>query len=177
MDTLVRNLLTLAALDEGLPRSRLQEGDLVDLAQEAKQHYLAIHPEANIQIETVGKEPFYLMIDSDLFLQAIINLLDNGVKYSKAPAQVRVQIIKKRALLSLKSQKRDRYPQEDLDRIFERFYAVDKSHSRSLGGSGLGLSIVERIVEKHQGKIEVESQVGEGTMFTITLPIQDENNY
>lgn len=178
MDTLVRNLLTLAALDEGLPRSRLQEGDLVDLAQEAKHTILAIHPEANIQIETVGKEPFYLMIDGDLFLQAIINLLDNGVKYSKVPAQVRVQIIKKENSFEFKvSDKGIGIPQEDLDRIFERFYAVDKSHSRSLGGSGLGLSIVERIVEKHQGKIEVESQVGEGTMFTITLPIQDENNY
>jgi two-component system phosphate regulon sensor histidine kinase PhoR len=68
-------------------------------------------------------------------------------------------------------------PHDDLDRIFERFYAVDKSHSRSLGGSGLGLSIVERIIEKHKGAIHVESELGKGTTFHITLPINEEDRY
>lgn len=176
MDTLVKNLLTLAAIDEGLPRSRLQECDIVDLAEEARQTILAVHPHAEISIETKGAEPFHLMVDSDLFLQAILNLLDNAVKYSKKPAHVTIIIQKKPKEFVL--QVRDKgigIPAEELDRIFERFYAVDKSHSRSLGGSGLGLSIVERIVEKHQGKIDVESQPGEGTTFTITLPITNDD--
>jgi len=174
MDTLVKNLLTLAAVDEGLPRSRLQECDIYDLAEQAKLTILSVHPDAKITIETKGEEPFYLMADNDLFFQAILNLLDNAVKYSKPPAKVTIRIEKypSEFLIRVKDNGVG-IPAEDLDRIFERFYAVDKSHSRSLGGSGLGLSIVERIVEKHQGKIEVESQLGKGTTFTITLPVQD----
>ena len=178
MDTLVKNLLTLAAVDEQLPRSRLQECDFVDLAQEATQTILVVHPEAQIKIKTKGEEPFYLMADSDLMHQAILNLLDNAIKYSKQPAQITVVIEKGPSDIYLHiSDKGIGIPQEDLDRIFERFYAVDKSHSRSMGGSGLGLSIVERIIEKHQGTIDVESTLGVGTTFHITLPIQDEDRY
>lgn len=174
MDTLVKNLLTLAAIDEGLPRSRLQECDLYDLAEQAKNTILSVHPDAQINVETIGEEPFHLMADSDLFFQAILNLLDNAVKYSKPPAKVDVVIEKQAADFIIKvADNGVGIPPEDLDRIFERFYAVDKSHSRSLGGSGLGLSIVERIIEKHQGKIDVESMLGKGTTFTITLPIQE----
>jgi two-component system phosphate regulon sensor histidine kinase PhoR len=61
-------------------------------------------------------------------------------------------------------------PEEDLERIFERFYTVDKARSQKLGGSGLGLSIVQTIIEKHFGKISVKSTVGLGTTFTVELP-------
>jgi len=174
MDTLVKNLLTLAAVDEGLPRSRLQECDLFNLVEQAKMTILSVHPDAKISVETKGGEPFDLMADSDLFFQAILNLLDNAVKYSKHPAEVTVWIEKYPTEFVIRvSDKGVGIPTEDQDRVFERFYAVDKSHSRSLGGSGLGLSIVERIIEKHQGKIEVESEFGKGTTFIVTLPIQD----
>jgi two-component system phosphate regulon sensor histidine kinase PhoR len=174
MDTLVKNLLTLAAVDEGLPRSRLQECDLYNLVEQARLTILSVHPDAKISVETKGEEPFDLMADSDLFFQAILNLLDNAVKYSKRPAEVKVRIEKYPTEFVIRvSDKGVGIPSEDLDRIFERFYAVDKSHSRSLGGSGLGLSIVERIIEKHQGKIDVESKLGKGTTFSITLPIQE----
>lgn len=178
MDTLVKNLLTLAAVDEGLPRSRLQGCDLIDLIEQAIQTILAVHPNAQIEIATTGEPPFHLMADSDLILQAILNLLDNAVKYSKPPAQITIGVEKKEPNMLIHiTDKGIGIPQEDLDRIFERFYAVDKSHSRSLGGSGLGLSIVERIIEKHQGTIEVDSELGKGTTFSISLPIQEEERY
>jgi two-component system phosphate regulon sensor histidine kinase PhoR len=178
MDTLVKNLLTLAAVDEGLPRSRLQECDVQDLAEQARQTILAIHPQAQIQIEIIGEESVILMGDSDLLLQALINLLDNAIKYSKAPADVRVLLEKRENEVTVKvSDKGIGIPAESLDRIFERFYAVDKSRSRSLGGTGLGLSIVEGIVEKHQGKIDVESTLGKGTTFILTFPIREEEKY
>jgi two-component system, OmpR family, phosphate regulon sensor histidine kinase PhoR len=175
MDTLVKNLLTLAAVDEGLPRSRLQECDMLDLAEQARQTVLAIHPQAQIQIEIQGNEPVILMGDSDLILQAIINLLDNAIKYSKPPANVKILLEKteKEAVIKV-SDKGIGIPVEDLDRIFERFYAVDKSRSRSLGGTGLGLSIVEGIMEKHQGKIDVESTLGKGTTFILSFPAGEE---
>ncbi|MFZ0565739.1 MAG: ATP-binding protein [Chlamydiales bacterium] len=173
MDTLVKTLLTLAAIDEGIPSSRLQDCDLKELIEQTKQTIIAVHPNANISIESKGKPPFRLRVDYDLFLQAILNLLDNAVKYSKPPAKVNVLIEKKKDEFVIQvSDKGKGIPAEDLDRIFERFYSVDKSYSRTLGGSGLGLSIVERIVEKHAGKIEVESTLGQGTIFTVTLPIR-----
>lgn len=171
MDTLVKNLLTLAAVDEGLPRSRLRKCDIEDLIGQARNTVLSVHRTANIEVKTIGEEPFYLQLDSDLFMQALINLLENAAKYSRPPAHVIVTIDKRKEhFIITVADKGQGIPSEDLDRIFERFFAVDKSHSRSLGGSGLGLSIVERIIEKHQGKIEVESEVGKGTTFTITLP-------
>jgi two-component system, OmpR family, phosphate regulon sensor histidine kinase PhoR len=68
-------------------------------------------------------------------------------------------------------------PNEDLEYIFQRFYTVNKAHSRQLGGSGLGLSIVETIIEKHFGKISVASTLGEGTTFTILLPMNQRAAY
>jgi len=178
MDTLVKNLLTLAAVDEGLPRSRLQECDLEDLVVEAKQTILDMHPTAQITITANREKPLNLMVDSDLFIQAILNLLDNAIKYSKPPAQVHVHLENQNDMIVMTiGDKGLGIPAEDLERIFERFYAVDKARSRSMGGSGLGLSIVERIVEKHQGKIDVTSQVGEGTTFTLTFPIPSDDQY
>lgn len=175
MEKLVRNLLTLAAIDEGLPRSRLQESDIEDLAQTAAQTILTIHPNAQIKINIVGEQP-YLFLDPDLVLQAIINLIDNAVKYSKPPADVTVTIERNEKEMKIKvTDKGLGIPQEDLDKIFERFFAVDKTYSRSLGGSGLGLSIVARIVEKHQGKITVDSELGKGSTFTLIFPVLEED--
>lgn len=178
MDTLVKNLLTLADIDEGLPRSRLIECDLFELIQHCKQIILTVHPKADIQLEQRNKEPVDMMVDSDLFELAIMNLLDNAVKYSPAPAQVKVILEKKGSEVIIQvTDKGMGIPQEDLEHIFERFYTVNKAHSRSLGGSGLGLSIVERIVEKHSGKITVQSTMGSGTTFTIVLPILEDERY
>ncbi|MCH9611352.1 MAG: Adaptive-response sensory-kinase SasA [Chlamydiales bacterium] len=175
METLIRNLLTLAAVDEGLPQSRLRNCDILDIIGQARLTTLTVHRTAEIEVKMIGEEPFVLQLDSDLFLQAILNLLENAAKYSRPPAKILVTVEK--TMRHFKIQVKDEglgIPAEDCDRIFERFYAVDKSHSRSLGGSGLGLSIVERIIEKHQGKIEVSSKVGEGTTFTITLPTRQD---
>ncbi len=144
MDTLVKNLLALAAVDEGLPLSRLQESDITQLVDEAKQTILAVHPTAQISLKTTGEPPYSWFVDGDLLLQAIINLLDNAVKYSTPPAHISVEIEKKPEEMILRVTDRGMgISRKDLERIFERFYAVDKSRSRSLGGSGLGLSIVE----------------------------------
>lgn len=177
MEKLVRNLLTLAAIDEGLPSSRLQECDLTDLMHSAKQTVLTVHPHAQIDIVVKG-EPPYLLVDPDLLLQAILNLMDNAVKYSKPPAKVTLTLEEKQDEVTIQIQDKGLgIPQQDLEKIFERFYSVDKSYSRSMGGSGLGLSIVARIIEKHQGKIYVESEVGVGSTFTLIFPALREAAY
>ena len=100
-------------------------------------------------------------------------MLDNAAKYSKPPAKITIEVqrLEKDEVMIRISDEGMGIPPEDLKRIFERFYRVDKTHSRRLGGAGLGLSIVKTIIDKHKGKIEATSEVGKGTRFTITLPL------
>ncbi len=170
MDTLVKNLLTLADL-ENLPESRFQECDLVALAETCKQVVRAVYETAQIQIEK-SSESIVVAADPDILELAIINILDNAAKYSNPPAKITVKLDQKgeEATIAI-SDRGIGIPPADLEHIFERFYTVDKARSRRLGGAGLGLSIVWTIIEKHHGTISVTSTVGEGTTFTIRLPI------
>lgn len=171
METLVRNLLTLASMDEGLPPSRLVSQELFPLIDSVKQMVVAVHPDAEISIKIEGTKAILVRMDADLFSHALLNLLDNAAKYSPAPAKIKVEVRRKEGKIEIEVQDQGvGIPPEDLDRIFERFYAVDKSHSRRLGGSGLGLSIVDRIIDRHYGEIHISSEVGKGTTFTISLP-------
>jgi len=102
--------------------------------------------------------------------QMFINLIDNAIKYTeKGNVTVSLKQSYKKVIVKIKDTGIG-IPKEHLDRIFERFYVVDKSRSKKLGGTGLGLSIVKHIVLLHNGKIDVKSSPGEGTEFTITFP-------
>jgi two-component system, OmpR family, phosphate regulon sensor histidine kinase PhoR len=100
-----------------------------------------------------------------------INLIDNAIKYTEKGGII-VSIRQAPSGVSVVLQDTGiGIPAEHLQRIFERFYVVDKSRSKKLGGTGLGLSIVKHIVLLHGGKIEVESIAGKGTKITVTLPV------
>ena len=101
----------------------------------------------------------------------VYNLCDNAIKYnhSGGSVQVRVQQTSYNIVLSIKDTGIG-IPEESRERIFERFYRVDKSRSKEVGGTGLGLSIVKHAVIIHNGKIEVKSKLGEGTEMIVTLP-------
>ncbi len=169
MDTLVKNLLTLASVEE-LPLSRLEECDINTIAGHCRSLILTIYPTATVNI--IQAEKLHLTADPDLLERALMNLLDNAAKYSNGPAEIVVTISKedKWAKVTV-SDKGMGIPEEDLDHIFDRFYTVNKAHSRHLGGSGLGLSIVETIIEKHHGKISAQSTIGLGTTFILHLPL------
>lgn len=168
MDNLVKNLLTLADLDY-LPKARLQEVDLVGLIDNCSHALLAIHPHA--EIESFHNEEIILVNgDPDLLELAIMNLLENGVKYSQGSPFLTVTIADFGGWIELSiADKGIGIPPEDLEKIFDRFYTVDKAHSRRLGGAGLGLSIVNAIVSKHDAEISVTSRVGKGTTFILTF--------
>ena len=169
MDTLVKNLLTLADI-ENLPEKRFQECDILSLIENCRHYLLSIYPDAHVTIE--GGEFCLIKADPDLLELAILNLFDNAAKYSKPPAQISVTIAEMADEVRVDiSDKGMGIPPPDLEHIFERFYTVDKAHSRRLGGAGLGLSIVKTIIEKHDGSISVSSTLGEGTTFTLFLPI------
>lgn len=170
MDNLVKNLLTLADL-ENIPESRFQECDLVALIENCRHMVLSVYEDAQIRIEK-SKEAITVDADPDILELAIINLMDNAAKYSTPPAQISIKIdeIGNEAQIVI-ADKGIGIPAEDIEHIFERFYTVNKAHSRRLGGAGLGLSIVRTIIEKHHGSITVSSILRQGTIFTVLLPI------
>jgi two-component system phosphate regulon sensor histidine kinase PhoR len=104
--------------------------------------------------------------------QALVNLLNNAVKFNRPSGEVKVEIIRPlpKQVNIVIADTGIGIPSTDLPRIFERFYRVDKARSREVGGTGLGLSIVKHIVERMQGSVAVESQVGKGSTFTVVLP-------
>jgi two-component system sensor histidine kinase SenX3 len=112
--------------------------------------------------------------DATQFVSAITNLLDNAVKYSEPGQAVVVDADAREGRVVLRVQDHGiGIPNRDLERIFERFYRVDKARSRATGGTGLGLSIVRHVAEAHGGEVTVDSTEGEGSTFRLALPLAD----
>lgn len=170
MDNLVRNLLTLADI-ENLPLSNLRACNLITLIDECRQRLETLHPEVQLEV-MYNQEDIQIFAVPELIELAISNLLENAVKYSKPPAKIRVEIqaVQDEVKITIADQGMG-IPLVDQEHIFNRFYTVNKAHSRKLGGAGLGLSIVKTIIDKHDGTISVQSEVGVGTQFTILLPL------
>ncbi len=170
MTSLVKDLLALADI-ENLPRERLTDCNLIEIVSRCDEQLKIVYPEAEVQIAADPQADFHVFADPQLLDLAISNLMENAAKYNEAPISIQVEI--KDLGSSVELSVIDNgigIPEKDLDHIFERFYRVDKARSRKMGGSGLGLSIVQTIVEKHFGKISVSSTVKKGSTFTIQLP-------
>ncbi|MDK2942905.1 ATP-binding protein [Acetobacterium carbinolicum] len=139
----------------------MQIFDILKLSAEAKNTTLVLTSKESIKLEFVADE----------FRQMMINLIDNAIKYSEPGNQVEVDLSEEDHNIIIRV--RDHgygIPEKDVNRIFERFYRVDKSRSKEKGGTGLGLAIVKHTVQNNCGKITVNSQVGKGTEFMIQLP-------
>ncbi len=110
-------------------------------------------------------------INPPMLTQAVVNLVDNAISYSPEGSSVRVETVEAGDEILIKVIDRGRgIEREHLDRVFERFYRVDKARSRKMGGTGLGLAIVKHISHSHGGSVTVESEPGQGSTFTIRLP-------
>jgi two-component system phosphate regulon sensor histidine kinase PhoR len=169
MDMLVKNLLTLADI-ENLSESRFQACDIDRVIVNCKDNLLSLHPDIKLEVHT-PQSKITLPIDPDLIEMALMNILENAVKYSPPPAHVILEVEEKEQNIEIKvSDHGIGITLPDQEHIFERFYTVNKSHARKLGGAGLGLAIVKTIIQKHQGSISVTSTLGKGTTFTIILP-------
>jgi two-component system phosphate regulon sensor histidine kinase PhoR len=113
-----------------------------------------------------------LEADRNYLEQVLINLLDNAIKYTPEGGRITISAIEKdqREIQFSIEDNGIGIPKEDIPRIFERFYRVDKGRSQELGGTGLGLSIVKHLVQAHGGRVWVESQLEKGSTFHFTLP-------
>jgi signal transduction histidine kinase len=131
---------------------------------------------SNRTITIEGTLPIQVRADRDSLKQVLINLIDNAMNYSDPDTLIVVKIEQTadQAFVQVSDQGLG-IPLQQQTRIFERFYRVDEARSRSTGGSGLGLAIVKTLVEGMGGSVTVRSRLGEGSIFTITLPTQPAN--
>ncbi len=172
MTSLIKDLLTLSDV-ENIPESRLIDCDIHSVVQNCANLLRDAFPTANIVIEHPDNIVYHIKADPTLMEMAFMNLIENGIKYSTPPADIKItfETISPHKLLIKVTDKGIGIPEIDVEHIFERFYTVDKAHSQKMGGSGLGLSIVENTIIKHGGTIRLESKVGEGTTFFIQFPL------
>ncbi len=169
MTTLIKDLLTLSDI-EHIPEYRKTECDLYQLIETCIKTVKELDKVASIEL--IGdKDLGTFLCDTNLMEMAITNLISNACKYSEPPAEVKVFLEKKDNIILIRIQDKGiGISSEQIPHIFERFKRLDNSLSKKVQGSGLGLSIVAIIIEKHFGKIHVESELGKGTIFTIELP-------
>ncbi|MCX7880505.1 MAG: ATP-binding protein [Ignavibacteria bacterium] len=170
---IVDDLLHLMSLEDVSSKLFISDVNLVEITEQVIPTFKHRLEEKNLKIE-VSVEQDFPTIKADAFRmeQVFINLIDNAIKYSEN-GTIKINL-KRDDEETVKIEFQDEgigIPRQHLDRIFERFYVVDKSRSRKSGGSGLGLSIVKHIILLHDGNIQVESEEGRGTKFTILLPI------
>lgn len=168
MTRIIRNLLTLADI-ENSTGSRIMPCNLIELAKECRSTLTSAYKKAQVELIYNDDDDLTIYADEALLEVALMNLLDNAAKYSKDP---KIEIILERDKAFIQIAVKDNglgIPEADLEKIFQRFYRVNKMHAKKIGGSGLGLSIVETIVEKHLGKIDVKSTLGQGSTFTLYL--------
>ncbi|WP_195267344.1 ATP-binding protein [Eubacterium sp. 1001713B170207_170306_E7] len=145
----------------GVNQEMLRIFDILKMTADAKRIELRYQKEGDISV----------IINPDDFRQMMINLVDNAVKYTDEGGRVDVSVYENGAHFCILVEDTGcGIPEEDIPRIFERFYRVDKSRSKENGGTGLGLAIVKHIVQNNKGTIEVTSSVGIGTTFKVTLP-------
>ena len=180
MDRLVADLLKLSRFDYQKVTWNKTMFSLVDLTKNVveKMQYLA--QEKNHKLEfVVTVEPPRVYADKAAIEQVIMNIISNSIKYTKDGGEITVYVgsINSNVYIKVKDNGIG-IPKQDLNRIFERFYRVDKARSRKMGGTGLGLSIVKEMVDGNDGTIEILSEVDKGTEVIITLPtkIKSEEN-
>ena len=174
MNRLVKDLLQLSRLDHQQERWNIKEQNIIELLTSCVEKMLPIAGQKKQEINALFDKEMVCRVsmDKDRMEQVILNIISNSVKYTEEGGHISVNAQKDGQELKISvSDDGLGISAEDLPRIFERFYRVDKARSRAMGSSGLGLSISKQIVEEHHGSIEVSSELGQGTTMVISLPL------
>ena len=173
MSRLVRDLLLLAQADAGvtLQRSPVElDGLLLEVYRQTR--VIAQQTDHGVTVRLGAEDQATVMGDPDRLRQLLLNLAENAVKYTPSGGQVTLALERQDGWVRVDvADTGIGIPAEDLPHIFERFYRVDKARSRERGGTGLGLSIAQWIAQAHGGRLEVKSRVGQGTTFSLWLPV------
>lgn len=170
LSLLLRDLLDISELEAGKKGPQRGPMRLCELVEQAVSSLADMAAQSNVTVEVSVPSDLSASVDKRQIQRALVNLLDNAIKYTPAGGRVEISGQETETEVSITvSDTGVGIPPTEIDRIFERFYRVDKARSRRLGGTGLGLSIVKDVAEAHGGTVSVESEVGKGTAFTITV--------
>ena len=169
---IITDLLSLVKMDKKAADMNIRNMNINELLENILKRLRPIADQRRIDLILDSFRPVTADVDEVKFTLAISNLVENGIKYNVDEGWVRV---------TLDADHKDFYvtvadsglgiPEDSIERIFERFYRVDKSHSREIGGTGLGLAITRSSIAMHHGIIKVSSKEGEGTTFTVKIPL------
>jgi two-component system phosphate regulon sensor histidine kinase PhoR len=174
LNGIIEDLLALSSLEQGTESGSivLQEAPLDDVLQVALGVCAPKAQAKSIELKLTGRRGLVAVVNPPLLEQAVVNLVDNAIKYGPEASTVEVaaEIVGGEIDISVRDHGVG-VAREHLPRLFERFYRVDKARSRDLGGTGLGLAIVKHIAQAHGGRVSVESALGQGSTFTIHLPL------
>jgi heavy metal sensor kinase len=169
---LVEGLLLLARADAGVLRMDHQSVDLAQLVEDVYRQAKILADARNIRLLLGEMEPLSIQGDYERLRRVLLNLVDNGIKYTPAGGRVTLALQREGQWASFQvADSGIGLSPEDRERIFERFYRSAEARSQGEGGSGLGLCIARSIVEAHGGRIQVESTPGQGSTFTVLLPL------
>lgn len=170
MITLVNDILELSHLDEGMEGIVREDVDLYEIARESVRSLEEEADAAGVSLEITGRSSV-INGYAQLLSLVVYNLCENGIKYNNPHGRVKVDVsdFVDRAVIAVNDNGIG-IPHDQQDRVFERFYRVDKSHSKEVGGTGLGLSIVKHAAAIHNGEIHLVSAPKYGTIVTVTFP-------
>jgi len=177
LSSIVNKLLLLHSLDTGENKHHFNLIDITHILEYLKEDAIILAKRKDIDLKLEMEEGLYIKGNEELINQMIWNIMDNAIKYTPANGEVKIHAKLLNNNVNIKiSDTGIGIPESEINKIFTRFYRVEQSHSREIGGSGLGLSISKWIAELHKGNITAESIVNKGSDFTIIMPAETNIN-
>ncbi len=173
---LINNILDFSKIETAQKNYQFEKADVAEVIQSTLRMFEVRLRQNDFAVIFEPPQPPLprVRIDQDAIAQAFVNLVDNAVKYSGTAKEISVQLGERDGFVTIAvTDYGIGIPRADQEKIFEKFYRVSTGLVHDVKGNGLGLSIVKHIVEAHQGKLEVESQPGQGSTFTIYLPVDE----
>lgn len=170
MQHLIDDILELSAIEAGTVNVIPETIQLRSLVEDIVSSLSSAAAGRSISVENLVAQDARVFADPHRLMQMLTNLIDNAIKFNRANGAVTIVYEAGERDRIMVTDTGEGIPGQHLDRVFERFYRVDRARSRELGGTGLGLAIVKHLAKAHGGEVSVSSRVGEGTRFTIELP-------
>lgn len=175
LSRLINDLLELSRIESGMDALKLSPLAMTQEAEKALRMIQSKIEEKKITVQNkIAPTLKPVLADPDRLKQVLLNLLDNAIKFNREGGSILLEALPLNGQMEIRIQDSGMgIPSHEVERIFERFYRVDKSRTADSGGTGLGLSIVKHIVEAHGGQVRCQSTLHKGTLFSFTLPLSE----